>query len=127
MTENRTVRDALLNHSDSRACREVWEAEQAGRSAPPRELVEALRASEGELAVEGWDGAARVHLTWNPDAAVFERLTCWPPATLAGFGREDGEGACDLLADLDGVTPVLAAESPLADGRAAALSGQLWP
>jgi len=76
------VRERLLAHSDHRAVRAVFDAHTGGGTADPADLVEAMRATGGDVALVARDGAADVYVRWNPDRSRFEQLSLWPPWTL---------------------------------------------
>ncbi|PSQ11963.1 hypothetical protein BRC93_03465 [Halobacteriales archaeon QS_5_70_15] len=108
------VRDLLLAHSDHRAVRAVFEAHTGTGSADPTDLIEAARATDGDLALVARDGAADVYVRWNPDRSRYERLSLWPPWTLAGYDHADRAAVESLLEDAADVRPVPRGETPFA-------------
>jgi hypothetical protein len=100
------VRDLLLAHSDHRAVRAVFDAHTGEGAADPVDLIEAARATDGDLALVARDGAADVYVRWNPDRSRYERLSLWPPWTLAGYDHADRDGVASLLEDAADVRPV---------------------
>lgn len=102
------LRDLLLEHSDHRAVRAVFDAHTgAGAgSTDLTDLVEAMRATRGELALVAQDGAADVYVRWNPNGSRFEHLSLWPPWTIAGYDHADRAGVESLLDGAANVRPV---------------------
>jgi hypothetical protein len=122
-----TVRDLLLAHSDHRAVRAVFEAHTGADEADPADLVEAMRATGGDLALVAHDGAADVYVRWNPGRSRFEHLSLWPPWTLAGYDHADRDGVASLLGDLTNVRPVAHDGTPFASpGTLASLGDPLY-
>ncbi|MEF8842537.1 MAG: hypothetical protein V5A62_13080 [Haloarculaceae archaeon] len=130
------VRDLLLEHSDHRAVRAVFDAhsgtgsaDSTGPRAPadPVDLIEAMRITDGELALVARDGAADVYVRWNPRRSRFEHLALWPPWTLAGYDHADRDGARSLLDDATNLRPVPHDETPFASpGTLASLGDPLF-
>lgn len=106
------VRDILLAHSDHRAVRAVFDAHAGGGDADATDLVEAMRATGGDLALVAQDGAADVYVRWNPRSSRFEHLSLWPPWTLAGYDHADRAGVASLLAGVTNVRPVAHDRTP---------------
>ena len=108
------VRDLLLAHSDHRAVRAVFDARTSGGDADAADLIEAMRATDGDLALVAQDGAADVYVRWNPGSSRFEHLALWPPWTLAGHDHADRAGVTSLLAGVTNVRPVAHDGTPFA-------------
>jgi len=121
------VRQRLLAHSDHRAVRAVFDAHTGEGTADPVDLVEAMRTTDGELALVARDGVADVYVRWNPDRSRFERLSLWPPWTLAGYDHADRDGVVSLVTEAANVRPVPHEETPFASpGTLASLGGPLF-
>ena len=108
------VRDLLLAHSDHRAVRAVFDAHTGGGDADATDLIEAMRATDGDLALVAQDGAADVYVRWNPGSSRFEHLALWPPWTLAGYDHADRAGVASLLGDVTNVRPIAHDGTPFA-------------
>lgn len=121
------VREVLLRHSDSRACRALWEAHDDGSTPDPRECVEALRATDGELCLVVTDGPEERYARWDPTRG-FEQLTVWPPWSVVDYeGEMDRTSAESLLAGGD-PKPLPFDASPFAHGDVlSSLPGLVWP
>ena len=121
------VRDLLLAHSDHRAVRAVFDARGGDGEADTVDLVEAMRATRGELALAAQDGIADVYVRWNPASSRFEHLSLWPPWTLTGYDHADRAGVTSLLAELTNVRPVPHDGTPFASpGTLASLGDPLF-
>ncbi|MFC5971901.1 hypothetical protein ACFPYI_11215 [Halomarina salina] len=130
MSGDSTVRQLLLDCSDQRACRTVWEAVQRDDldAVAGADLAEALRVADGDLCLVGRDGLADVYVRHDPTRG-FERLTLWPPWSVTDYDSGVGRTAfVDLLDDLG--TPELLTfhDSPFAHGGVLSrLPGLSWP
>ncbi|MWG34255.1 hypothetical protein [Halomarina oriensis] len=125
-----TVREVLLDSSDQRACRTVWEAVQQDTldTAASVDLVETLRVCSGDLCLVGHDGLADVYVRHDPNRG-FERLTIWPPWNVTDY---DGGGSrSEFVSLLDSLTApelLTVADSPFAHGGVlSSLPGLGWP
>lgn len=124
-SEAGAVRDALLEHSDHRAVRSVFQAHTGGNEADLTDLVETMRATDGTVALVAQDGAADVYARWN--GSRFEHLTVWPPWTITNYDHTD---RADLERFLDGtanVRPILHDSTPFASPTTLASLRQFWP
>jgi hypothetical protein len=98
-----SVRRILLEHSDSQACRAVWEAArtEALASVDALTLAEALRATRGTLCLVVRDGAADVFL--RSAGGGFDRISVWPPSGVvdyeSGLSREDARDVVERHED----------------------------
>jgi len=121
------VREVLLRHSDSRACRAVWAAHDGDDELDPRDCAEALRATEGELCLVVSDGPEECYARWDPTRG-FEQLTVWPPWSVVDYdGGMARAEAVSLLAAGD-PKPLPTDASPFAHGNVlAGLPGLVWP
>lgn len=120
------LRRTLLDHSDHRACRAVWQASEGDGEADPADYAETLRVTGGAIAVVGHDGAARIFARWVDGR--FEHLTLWPPSTVGGLDHTDAAGLEPVLADLANLRPIPHDETPFAHGGAfAAAATGSWP
>ena len=87
------VRRILLEYSDHQAVRNVFGAHTCRETASCRDYVEALRATEGSLAVVADDGAAEVYARWDGTGGRYEYLVIWPPWTVGGYGTPTARGS----------------------------------
>jgi hypothetical protein len=123
------VRDLLLAHSDHRAVRAVFDAHAGTETgeADTVDLIEAMRATGGDLALVARDGAADVYVRGDPGRSRFEHLSLWPPWTLTGYDHADSAGVESLLADAADVRPVPHDGTPFASpGTLASLGNPLF-
>jgi hypothetical protein len=130
MSGDSTVRRLLLDNSDRRACRTVWDAVQrdALESVDGVDLAESLRACDGDLCLVGHDGLADVYARHDP-VRGFERLTLWPPWSVTGYDSGvDRRAFASLLDDLDAPELLPFDDSPFAHGGVlSGLPGLGWP
>lgn len=125
-----TVREVLLDNSDQRACRTVWDAVQrdALDGTASADLAETLRVCDGDLCLVARDGLADVYVRCDPDRG-FERLTVWPPWNVTDY--DSGIARSALVSLLDSLTaPELLTfdDSPFAHGGVLSrLPGLGWP
>jgi hypothetical protein len=125
MTEER-LREALLDASDHRACRNVWAARNGDGDADLSDYVETTRATGGDVALVAADGAADVYARWT--GSGFEHLTLWPPWTVGGVDRTDRAGLESYLADKANLRAVYYEATPFADPDVlASTGGRGWP
>ena len=120
------VRDALLDHSDSRPCRLVWETLDGSTDPGDIDLadyVEAVRVTDGDVCLVASEDTADLYLRWQASAGAFVYAAFWPPWGVVDAGTADRTRAESLLADRDDPRPVGFEETPFAnDGPAADLS-----
>jgi hypothetical protein len=122
------LRSLLLDHSDHRAVRNVFEALTGQGEAPLPDYVEAMRATDGALAVVATDGAAEVYARWNGNAGRYEHLTIWPPSTIGGGDHKDSARIAEFLAEKEAVRPTLHSATPFEDQEVlSSLSNRIWP
>jgi hypothetical protein len=113
MSDETDVRDVLLAHSDHQPVRNVFEAVTTdGDEASLADYVEAMRATEGDLALVARDGAADVYARWN--GSRFELLTMWPPWSITGYDTTDRRGLEDRLVDKPALRPMVHEDTPFA-------------
>jgi hypothetical protein len=125
---NEALRSLLLDHSDHRAVRNVFEALTGQGEAPLPDYVEAMCATDGALAVVATDGAAEVYARWNGSGGRYEHLTIWPPSTIGGGDHADGDRLVSFLGETDGVRPTPHSETPFEDQKVlSSLSHRIWP
>lgn len=105
---NQRLRAVLLDHSDSVACRRVWDA---GEDADVADLLEAMRITGGVVAAVADDGAAEMYARW---AQGYERVTLWPPWTLGSIERVGRDELAARLREADRPRPVHHATTPFA-------------
>lgn len=121
------VREVLLRHSDSRACRALWAAHDGGDALDARDCAEALQATGGELCLVVADGPEECYARWDP-ARGFEQLTVWPPWSVVDY--DGGMDRADAVSLLDGgePKPLPTDASPFAHGDVlSGLPGLVWP
>jgi len=122
------LRSLLLDHSDHRAVRNVFGAHTGRGEAALPDYVEAMRATDGALAVVANDGAAEVYARWNERGGRFEHLTIWPPWTIWGLDHADSGRLAALLDGKDDVRPTPHSETPFGDREVlSSLSHRIWP
>ena len=122
------LRSLLLDHSDHRAVRNVFEALTGQGQAPLPDYVEAMRATDGALAVVATDGAAEVYARWNGSGGRYEHLTIWPPSTIGGGDHADGDRLAAFLDEKNDVRPTSHSATPFEDQQVlASLSHRTWP
>ena len=122
------LRSLLLDHSDHRAVRNVFEAFTGKGEATLPVYVEAMRATDGALAVVATDGAAEVYARWNGSGGRYEHLTIWPPSTIGGGDHADGDRLAAFLEERDRVRPTPHSETPFEDQEVlSSLSHRTWP
>jgi hypothetical protein len=126
MSDETAVRDVLLAHSDQQPVRNVFQAVTAGDDADLADHVEAMRATDGELALVAQDGAADVYARWS--GSRFELLTVWPPWTVTGYDTTDRAGLEGRLDGLVALRPMAHDETPFASPETLnSLRGLAWP
>ena len=122
------LRSLLLDHSDHRAVRNVFEALTGQGQAPLPDYVEAMRATDGALAVVATDGAAEVYARWNGSGGQYEHLTIWPPSTIGSGDHADGDRLAAFLDEKNHVRPTPHSATPFEDQQVlASLSHRTWP
>lgn len=120
------LRRALLDSSDHRAVRAVFQAYVGGDDADLRDLVETMRASGGTVALVAQDGAADVYVRWS--GSGFEHLTVWPPWTISALDHADRAGVETYLERKTNVRPILHDRTPFsAPGTLSSLRHRVWP
>lgn len=126
MSDETEVRDVLLEHSDHQPVRNVFEAVTADGDAALTDYVEAMRATDGDVALVARDGAADVYARWN--GSRFEMLTVWPPWTVTGYDTARRTGLESRLADKPGLRPLPHDRTPFASPETlTSLRGLVWP
>jgi hypothetical protein len=128
MVHRDDVREALYQHSDSRACRLVWEALDEDPSTAPDTVtyLEAARVTRGTVCLVASEDQADLYVRWASDVGRYVYVALWPPWGVVDAGAADRTTAADLLDARDDVGVVHFAETPFAnDGPAADLSGRL--
>jgi hypothetical protein len=122
------LRDVLLAHSDHQAVRNVFGAHTGQGSATLPDYVEAMRATEGAVALVASEGASEVYARWNGGGGRFEHLTIWPPWTVGGYEHTDRAGLVEFLEDKAEVRATLQDYTPFADRQVLTnLSEHVWP
>ncbi len=122
------LRSLLLDHSDHRAVRNVFGAVTGQGAATLPDYVEAMRATEGAMAVVANDGAAEIYARWNGSGGRFEHLTIWPPWTVGGYDHADSDNLAAFLADKEAVRPTPHSETPFGDDEVlSSLSHRIRP
>ncbi|MFC7228269.1 hypothetical protein N0B31_12715 [Salinirubellus salinus] len=119
------LRETLLEHSDHRAVRNVFQAHVGGGEADLTDLLETMRATDGVVALVAQDGAADVYARWN--GTRFEHLSVWPPWTITNYDHTD---RADLERFLDGkanVRPTLHDATPFASPTTVGSLQRFWP
>lgn len=120
------LRRTLLEHSDHRAVRAVFEARAGGDEADLTDLVEAMRATGGAVAIVAQDGAADVYARWN--GSRFEHLTVWPPWTIANYDHADRAGVESYLREKTNLRATLHDRTPFASPATLdSLRHLVWP
>ena len=122
------LRATLLDHSDHRAVRNVFGAYTGSDTATLDDYVEAMRATDGAVALVADDGAADIYARWNGTAGRFEHLTIWPPWSIGGFDHKDGARLAEFLDEKEAVRPTLHSATPFEDQEVlSSLSHRIWP
>jgi len=123
------LREALYNHSDHRACRLVWEAEQGtsdAASVDTRDYLEVARVTDGTVCLVASEDEADLYVRWNGSGANYIYVAFWPPWGVVDAGTADRDTALSMLAERTDPDPVHFEETPFAnDGPAADLTGWL--
>ena len=122
------LREVLLDHSDHRAVRNVFGAYTGSDTATLDDYVEAMRATDGAVALVADDGAADVYARWNGAAGRFEHLTIWPPWSIGGFDHKNADRLAAFLDEKDDVRPTPHGATPFEDQQVlSSLSHRIWP
>lgn len=122
------IRDVLLEYSDHRAVRNVFSAHRGQGSADLTDYVEAMRATDGTLALVASDGAADVYARWDGRGARYEHLTLWPPWSIGGYDHKDSATLAAYLGEKDDLRPTMHDYTPFADQEVlSSLSHRIWP
>lgn len=122
------IRDVLLEHSDHRAVRNVFGAHTGGGQASLVDYVEAMRATEGSVALVASEGAGEIYARWDGRGGRYEHLTIWPPWTIGGYDHTDSTGLVAFLEEKEDVRPTLTDYTPFADREVLSnLSHGVWP
>jgi hypothetical protein len=120
------LRRLLLAYSDHLPVQTVHAALTRGEVPELAELVAAMRATRGELAVVGHDGLADVYARWHRGG--YDHLTLWPVWTVGGEGHADAAGLVRVLSRMDSVEPVPARRTPFEDNHVLSrVPGSAWP
>lgn len=125
MTDEGRLRDLLLEHSDHRAVRRVWEGVEGHGDPDLFDYIEATRATGGALALVCEDGEADVYVRFARGA--YEHLTVWPPWSLGGVESLDREALAAFLEEKEGVRPVPIEQTPFVDEEFDDLTDRVWP
>ncbi|PSP97164.1 hypothetical protein BRC89_12220 [Halobacteriales archaeon QS_4_70_19] len=126
MSDETEVRDVLLEHSDQQPVRNVFQAITDDAEADLADHVEAMRATDGDIALVARDGAADIYARWS--GSRFELLTVWPPWTVTGYDTTDRSGLEDQLTGLAGLRPMPHDDTPFASPETlTSLRGLVWP
>lgn len=125
MTDEGRLRDLLLDNSDHRAVRRVWEVYTGTGEADVCDYVETMKATGGALALVYEDGEADVYVRFAHGG--YERLTVWPPWSLGGVEAVDRESLTTLLGEKESVRPVHIEETPFVDDEFDDVTGRVWP
>ena len=122
------LRDVLLENSDHRAVRNVFGAHTGGAEATLVDYVEAMRATEGAVALVASEGAGEIYARWDGRGGRYEHLTIWPPWTIGGYDHTDSGGLVAFLEEKEEVRPTLHDYTPFADQQVlSSLSHRMWP
>lgn len=120
------LRNALLAHSDNSAVREVWTVHTDGGTVDIPTGVEAMQATDGNVALVARDGAADVYARWADGR--FETLTLFPPWSISGYEHRDREAVEAFLDDKANLRPVPHDETPFDSPETLqSLAGRVWP
>ncbi|MFB6166506.1 MAG: hypothetical protein ABEJ31_15210 [Haloarculaceae archaeon] len=130
MGDRDAVHEVLFRHSDSRPCRLLWTALEAGREAPAdldrRDYLEAVRVTDGELCLAATGDQAETFVGWHRSTGRYLHVTFWPPWGVVDAGTADRASVGEVLEERAELQPVHYRETPFADeGTAADLSGWL--
>lgn len=126
MSQGTELRAALLDNSDHRACRNVWQAYSGDGDADLQDYVETMRVTEGTVALVAQDGAADVYARFANGR--FEHLTLWPPWTIGGVDDTDRAGLESYLAGTSNLRPIPHDETPFANPTTlGSMSHRIWP
>ena len=128
MSDEDELRAILLEHSDHRAVRRVFGAYTGTGTADLVDSVEAMRATDGDVALVASDGAADVYARWDGSHGRYEHLTMWPPWSIGGY---DYKRPAELTAHLEtkeNVRPILSAHTPFSNPETlASMTDRIWP
>lgn len=121
-----TLRDVLLAHSDDHAVRELWNANTAGLKIDIATGAEAMRATDGDVALVARDGAADVYARWTD--GHFETLTLFPPWSISGYHHRDRDALETFLEGKTNLRPVSHDETPFDPPETLqSLADRVWP
>ncbi|MFQ3320161.1 MAG: hypothetical protein ACI8UR_001078 [Natronomonas sp.] len=122
------IRGVLLDHSDHQAVRNVFGAYTGSGTATLADYIEAMRATDGTLALVANDGAAEVYARWDGHGARYEHLTMWPPWSIGGYDHKDSSALAAYLDEKDDLRPTLHEYTPFDDQQVlSSLSHRIWP
>lgn len=125
MTDEGRLRDLLLEHSDHRAVRRVWEGVEGDGDPDVFDFIEATKITGGALALVCEDGEADVYVRFA--GGSYQHLTVWPPWSLGGVETLDREGLAAFLSDKEEITAVPIEQTPFVDDEFDDVSGRVWP
>lgn len=126
MSQRADLRESLLDNSDHRACRNVWQAYSGDGDADLPDYVETMRATDGAVALVARDGAADVYARFV--TGRFEYLTLWPPWTIGSVDHTDRAGLEAYLTDKSNLRPIPHDETPFAGPNTlGSMSHRIWP
>jgi len=118
------LRALLLEYSDHRAVRRLFgtytdEGVDEGTEAVDLlDLVEAMQASNGSIALTGDEGDAEVYARWNAERGRYEHVTIWPPWTVGDYGHADRADIRRRLSAVADLRPTPHSETPFSNQAA---------
>lgn len=113
MSDGETVSDVLFAYSDERVCRQLWQALEEGAPMPAvAELIQAMRATDGRVALVVNDPVVEIYAQWTGSA--FEHLSISPPWHVVGYDRVDRARLEAKLDDRGHPSPILREKTPFA-------------
>lgn len=116
MSGERTVSDVLFDHSDSRVCRQLWQALEAEAEPPSLDAqIEVMRVTGGAVSLLVSDPVVERYGRWRRGRG-FEHLAIAPPWHVVDYGRGDRATLREQLAGGVDPTPVLHEKTPFASG-----------
>jgi hypothetical protein len=122
------LRDVLLEYSDHQAVRSVFGDHSGRQPAALVDYVEAMRATDGAIALVASDGAAEIYARWDGRERRYEYLIIWPPWTIGGYDHSNATELAEFLEAKEHVRPMLREYTPFADQQAlTGPSHHIWP
>lgn len=126
MGDDDEIRRVLLEHSDHRAIRNVFGERTGGDPASIADYVEAVRVTNGDLALVANEGAADIYARWDGSRNRYEHLSVWPPWSITGYDHADRSGLIASLRSTDDVRVTPHGSTPFADEQVlASLSNRI--